>query len=156
MQIREYNIIYKLTDDVRSALEGKLKPREEIIHLGRAVVRQTFKVSRAGTIAGCYITQGTIDRSAKVRVIREGVVIYPPPDRTAGLESLKRFKEDVREVARGLRVRHEGRRLRRHQGRRRDRGVPHRAGAADPGKVVLAVDVPEGCNSPGLRLPTSE
>ncbi len=102
IKIREYNIIYKLTDDVRSALEGKLKPREEVIHLGRAVVRQTFKVSRAGTIAGCYITQGTIDRSAKVRVIREGVVIFPPPDRTAGLESLKRFKEDVREVREGF------------------------------------------------------
>jgi translation initiation factor IF-2 len=102
IKIREYNIIYKLTDDVRAALEGKLKPREEVIHLGRAVVRQTFKVSRAGTIAGCYITQGTIDRSAKVRVIREGVVIYPPPDRTAGLESLKRFKEDVREVREGF------------------------------------------------------
>ncbi len=101
IKIREYDIIYKLTDDVRAALEGKLKPREEIIHLGRAVVRQTFKVSRAGTIAGCYITQGTIDRSAKVRVIREGVVIYPPPDKIASLESLKRFKEDVREVQQG-------------------------------------------------------
>ncbi len=102
VQIREYSIIYKLTDDVRSALEGKLKPREETIHLGRAVVRQTFKVSRAGTIAGCYITQGTIERSSKVRVIREGVVIYPPPDKTASLESLKRFKEDVREVREGF------------------------------------------------------
>jgi len=101
IKIREYDIIYKLTDDIRAALEGKLKPREEIIHLGRAVVRQTFKVSRAGTIAGCYITQGTIDRSAKVRVIREGVVIYPPPDKIASLDSLKRFKEDVREVQQG-------------------------------------------------------
>jgi len=65
-------------------------------------VRQTFKVSRAGTIAGCYITQGTIDRSAKVRVIREVVVIYPPSDKIASLESLKRFKEDVREVRDGF------------------------------------------------------
>jgi translation initiation factor IF-2 len=101
VKIREYNIIYKLTDDVRAALEGKLKPREEIIHLGRAVVRDTFKISRVGTIAGCYVTQGTIERSAKVRVIREGAVIYPPPDKSAGLESLKRFKEDVREVQQG-------------------------------------------------------
>ncbi len=98
VQIREYNIIYKLTDDIRSALEGKLKPREEIVHLGRAVVRATFKISRVGTIAGCYVTQGTIERSALVRVIRGGVVIYPPPDRTVGLDSLKRVKEDVREV----------------------------------------------------------
>ncbi|MBI1917248.1 MAG: translation initiation factor IF-2 N-terminal domain-containing protein [Planctomycetes bacterium] len=98
VQIREYNIIYKLTDDIRSALEGKLKPREEIVHLGRAVVRATFKISRVGTIAGCYVTQGTIERSALVRVIRGGVVIYPPPDRTVGLDSLKRVKDDVREV----------------------------------------------------------
>ncbi len=101
IQIRQYNIIYNLTDDVRAALEGKLKPREEIIHLGRAVVRETFKISRVGTIAGCHVTQGVLERSAKVRVIRSGVVIYPPADRTAGLESLKRFKEDVKEVREG-------------------------------------------------------
>jgi translation initiation factor IF-2 len=102
IQVRQYDIIYNLTDDIRSALEGKLKPREEIIHLGRAVVRDTFKISRVGTIAGCFVTQGTIERSAKVRVIREGIVIYPPADRTAGLESLKRFKDDVREVREGF------------------------------------------------------
>ena len=101
VQVREYDIIYKLTDDIRAALEGKLKPREEVIHLGRAVVREIFKISRVGTIAGCYVTQGTIERSALVRVIRSGVVVYPPSDRTVGLESLKRFKEDVREVAQG-------------------------------------------------------
>ncbi len=102
IQIREYDIIYKLTDDIRAALEGKLKPREEVIHLGRAVVRETFKISRVGTIAGCYVTQGVIERSAKVRVIRDGVVIYPPPDRTVGLDSLKRFKDDAREVREGF------------------------------------------------------
>src|SRR5262249_2630769 len=62
VQTRQYNIIYNLTDDIRSALEGKLKPREEVIHLGRAVVRETFKISRVGTIAGCYVTQGVIER----------------------------------------------------------------------------------------------
>jgi translation initiation factor IF-2 len=102
IKIREYNIIYDLTNDIRAALEGKLKPREEVVHLGRAVVRETFKVSRVGTIAGCYVTQGTIRRNAKIRVIREGVVIYPPADRTAGLESLKRYKEDVSEVREGF------------------------------------------------------
>ena len=76
--LREYNVIYMLTDDIRAALEGKLKPRQEVVHLGRAVVRETFKVSRVGTIAGCYVTQGTIKRSAKVRLIRDGAVIYPP------------------------------------------------------------------------------
>jgi translation initiation factor IF-2 len=100
--IRLYNIIYQLTDDVRAALEGKLKPREEVIHLGRAVVRKTFKISRVGTIAGCHVTQGVIERSAKVRIIRNGVIIYPPPDRTVGLDSLKRVKDDVREVREGF------------------------------------------------------
>ena len=102
IKIHQYDIIYKLTEDVRAALEGKLKPREEVIHLGRAVVREIFKISRVGTIAGCYVTQGTIERSAKVRVIRNGVVVYPPADRTVGLESLKRFKEDTREVREGF------------------------------------------------------
>src|SRR5207302_3554330 len=68
VQIREYDIIYNLTNDIRAALEGKLKPREEVVHLGRAVVRQTYKISRVGTIAGCHVTQGTIERSAKVRL----------------------------------------------------------------------------------------
>jgi len=102
IQVREYNIIYQLADDIRAALEGKLKPREEVVHLGRAVVRSTFKISRVGTIAGCYVTQGVIERSAKVRVIRSGVVVYPPAERTVGLESLKRFKEDAREVREGF------------------------------------------------------
>lgn len=102
IKIREYNIIYNLTNDIRAALEGKLKPREEVVHLGRAIVRDTFKISRVGTIAGCYVTQGNIKRNARVRVIREGVVIYPPPDRAASLESLKRFKEDVGEVREGF------------------------------------------------------
>jgi len=100
--IRQYNVIYMLTDDVRAALEGKLKPKQEVVHLGRAVVRDTFKVSRVGTIAGCYVTQGTIKRSGEVRLIRDGVVIYPPPDKTVGLESLKRFKDDVSEVREGF------------------------------------------------------
>jgi translation initiation factor IF-2 len=102
IEIREYSIIYNLTDDIKLALEGKLKPEERVVHLGRAIVRETFKISRTGTIAGCFVTEGTIERSAKVRLIRQGVVIYPPPDRSAGLESLKRFKEDVREVSKGF------------------------------------------------------
>jgi translation initiation factor IF-2 len=101
VQIREYDIIYNLTNDIKAALEGRLKPREEVIHLGRALVRETFKISRVGTVAGCAVTKGTIERSSKVRVIRDGVVVYPPQDKIAGLESLKRFKEDVRDVSEG-------------------------------------------------------
>ncbi len=101
VQIRQYEIIYQLTDDIRAALEGKLKPREEVIHLGRAVVRDTFKISRVGTIAGCYVTQGIVERSARVRLIRDGVVAFPPPERVATIESLRRIKDDVREVREG-------------------------------------------------------
>ena len=63
---------------------------------------QATTLSQIGTIGGCYVTQGNIKRNAKVRVIRDGVVIFPPPDRSAGLESLKRFKEDVGEVREGF------------------------------------------------------
>ncbi len=94
------------------------------------MVRETFKISRVGTIAGCYVTQGVIERSAKIRLIRQGVVIYPPPERTASLDSLKRFKEDVREVREGFEC---GMKIAGYDDMkvgRRDRGVPHRAGAA--------------------------
>ncbi len=102
LQIREYKIIYNLVDDVKAALEGRLKPIEEVVHLGRAVVRQTFKVGKVGTIAGCYVTSGVIERSARVRVIRGGVVVFPPADKVVGLDSLKRFKDDAREVREGF------------------------------------------------------
>lgn len=101
IQVKLYEIIYKLSDDLKLALEGKLKPKEEVIHLGRAVVRDTFKISRVGTVAGCHVTSGVIERSAKIRLIRDGVVIYPPPERHATLDSLKRHKDDVREVREG-------------------------------------------------------
>ena len=102
ISIREYDIIYKLTEDVKAALEGKLKPIEEVVHLGRAVVREAFRITKVGTIAGCYVTSGVIERSARVRVIREGTVIYPPSEKTLGLDSLKRFKDDAKEVREGF------------------------------------------------------
>jgi translation initiation factor IF-2 len=101
IQIKLYDIIYKLSDELKLALEGKLKPKEEVIHLGRAVVRDTFKISRVGTVAGCHVTSGQIERSARIRLIRDGVVIYPPAERTATLDSLKRHKDDAREVREG-------------------------------------------------------
>ena len=100
--VREYDIIYKLTDDVKSALEGKLKPVEVVVHLGRAVIRETFKISKVGAIAGCYVTSGTIERSARVRVIREGTVIYPSGEKHGTLDNLKRFKDDAKEVREGF------------------------------------------------------
>ncbi len=97
VDVRTYRIIYEAVEDVRSALEGLLKPEERETVLGEAEVLQLFKVSKVGTIAGCAVRSGTIQRTAKARVIRDGVPVY-----TGALASLKRFKDDVREVREGL------------------------------------------------------
>jgi translation initiation factor IF-2 len=96
VDIRTYQIIYKLVEDVEAALKGMLKPEYEERVLGRAVVRQTFKVPKIGLIAGCYVEEGTITRNAKVRLLREGVVLAD-----SQISSLKRFKDDAREVQQG-------------------------------------------------------
>ena len=98
VDIRLYRVIYDVIGDVRKALEEGLAPevREEV--LGQAEVRQIFKVSRVGTVAGCFVTDGTVNRNAKVRLIRNNIVVED--ERT--LDSLRRFKEDVREVRAGL------------------------------------------------------
>jgi translation initiation factor IF-2 len=93
IEIRRYDIIYQVTDDVKKAVEGMLVPEIREVHLGRAVVRQVFKISKVGAVAGCFVTQGTIERSAKVRLIREGREIYK-----GGIDALKRFKDDVKDV----------------------------------------------------------
>jgi translation initiation factor IF-2 len=97
VDVRTYRIIYEAVEDVRAALEGLLKPEERETVLGEAEVLQLFKVSKVGTIAGCIVRSGTIQRTGKARVTRDGVVVY-----TGGLSSLKRFKDDVREVREGL------------------------------------------------------
>jgi translation initiation factor IF-2 len=96
VDIRLYQIIYAATDDVRKALEGLLTPKQTEKRLGECNVVQTFKISRVGTVAGCKVTDGVIARSARIRVIRDGVVIH-----TGNLQSLKRVKDDVREVRSG-------------------------------------------------------
>jgi translation initiation factor IF-2 len=93
IEIRRYDIIYQVTDDIKKAVEGMLIPEIKEVHLGRAVVRQVFKISKVGAVAGCFVTQGTIERAAKVRLIREGREIYK-----GSIEALKRFKDDVKEV----------------------------------------------------------
>ncbi|MGH3023198.1 MAG: translation initiation factor IF-2, partial [Gaiellaceae bacterium] len=97
VDLRTYRVIYQLTEDIRQALVGMLAPeqREEI--LGEAEVRALFRASRVGVIAGSYVTRGTIRRNAQVRVVREGAVIYETT-----IASLKRFKDDVREVQEGF------------------------------------------------------
>jgi len=96
IDIRNYSIIYDAINDLKDAMEGMLSPemREEIT--GTAEIRETFKISKVGTIAGCMVTNGKIIRNAGIRLIREGVVVY-----TGELESLKRFKDDVKEVSKG-------------------------------------------------------
>jgi translation initiation factor IF-2 len=97
VDVRTYRIIYEAVEDVRNALEGLLKPEERETVLGEAEVLQLFKVSKVGTIAGCSVRNGVIQRTAKARIIRDGVTVY-----TGALSSLKRFKDDVREVREGL------------------------------------------------------
>jgi translation initiation factor IF-2 len=97
IDIRRYDIIYQVTDEIKKAVEGMLVPEIKEVHLGRAVVRQTFKISKVGTVAGCFVTQGTIERSAKARIIREGREVYK-----GAVDALKRFKDDVKEVREGF------------------------------------------------------
>ena len=97
VEVRSYQIIYELIDEVKAAMEGVLRPvRREKVN-GRVEVRQVFKVSKLGNIAGCFVTSGFIQRNNKVRLIRDGKIIY-----TGDLDSLKRFKDDVREVKEGF------------------------------------------------------
>ena len=121
IEIRRYDIIYQVTDDIKKAVEGMLVPEIKEVHLGRAVVRQVFKISKVGAVAGCFVTQGTIERSAKVRLDPRG-----PRD----LQGLDRGPQAVQGRRQGspaeLRVRHQDRQLRRRQGRRRHRGLPDR------------------------------
>ncbi len=97
VDIRLYRVIYNAIDDVKAALSGMLEPEFKEVTLGRAEVRATFRVPKAGTVAGCYVTEGKILRSADVRVLRDNVVIHE-----GKIESLKRFKDDAREVAQGF------------------------------------------------------
>ena len=97
MQIRRYDIIYKLTDDLKAALEGMLKPEQREVELGRALVQRTFTISRVGTIAGCRVLAGTVQRNGRMRVIRDNRIIGD-----YAFESLRREKDDAREVRDGL------------------------------------------------------
>src|SRR4030095_15254131 len=96
VEIRTYRVIYQLTEDIEQALVGMLRPVETEETLGEAEVRETFRASRVGKIAGCMVTSGVIRRNAQVRVIRDGTVIYETT-----IDSLKRFQDDAREVAEG-------------------------------------------------------
>lgn len=93
IDIRLYSVIYKAIDEIKAAMEGMLSPDIEEKILGSAEVREVFNITKVGTIAGCFVTEGLIKRSSRIRVIRDGIVIH-----TGTLGSLKRFKDDVKEV----------------------------------------------------------
>jgi translation initiation factor IF-2 len=96
VDVRTYRVIYQAVQDIENAASGLLGPEMREVPIGQAEIRAIFRVPRAGTVAGCYVTEGIIRRNARVRLVRDGVVIYE-----TGLSSLKRFKDDVREVAQG-------------------------------------------------------
>ncbi len=97
VEIRTYSVIYDLIEDIKSAMEGMRKPREVQVPVGIAEVRETFKIKKVGTVAGCYVKEGKLVRGGKVNVVRNGVVVY-----TGEIDSLKRHKDDVKEVKAGL------------------------------------------------------
>jgi translation initiation factor IF-2 len=96
VDIRTHNIIYEVSDEIKKAMEGLLEPVIQETYLGRAEVRNTFRIKGAGTVAGCYVLDGVMKRDAQVRVVRDGAIIY-----TSRMSSLKRFKEDAGEVRAG-------------------------------------------------------
>ena len=96
IDIRIYSIIYEAINEIKSAMEGMLEPTEEEVIAGNVEVREIYKISKIGTIAGCYVTNGNILRNNKIRLIRDGIVVY-----TGKIKQLKRFKDDVNEVKNG-------------------------------------------------------
>jgi translation initiation factor IF-2 len=97
VDVRLYRVIYQAVDDIKQAMSGLLAPEQQEASLGEAEVRATFRVPRLGVVAGCYVTRGTLTRGARVRLVRDGTVVYE-----GRIGSLRRFKDDVREVAEGF------------------------------------------------------
>jgi translation initiation factor IF-2 len=97
VEIRSYSVIYRVIDELRAAMEGLLEPEEVEETTGRVEIRQLFRASKIGVIAGSYVTDGNVRRGSKVRLVRDGTVVY-----TGEIESLRRFNDDVREVAAGF------------------------------------------------------
>ncbi|MDA9181594.1 translation initiation factor IF-2 [Saprospiraceae bacterium] len=103
VQIKTYSIIYEAIDEIKAAIEGMLEPTKEERMTAMVEVRETYKISKVGTIAGCYVTEGTINRNSHIRIIRDGIVVYPSKEGIVGeLASLKRFKDDMKEVKFGF------------------------------------------------------
>ena len=117
VEIRYYAIIYDLIDDIKGVLSGMLAPIQRETFLGNAEVLQVFDISKVGKVAGCRVTEGTVRKGARVRIVREGVVVLE----LGVLQTLKRFKDEVNEVTVRPGMRHGLPGLPGHQGRRLDR-----------------------------------
>ncbi len=103
VQIKTYSIIYEAIEEVKSAIEGMLEPTREEKVVGEVEVREVYKISKVGTVAGCYVQEGKITRNTNIRLIRNGIVVFPTREGAHGkVASLKRFKEDVKEVKAGI------------------------------------------------------
>ena len=103
VEIKMYAIIYEAIDEIKAAMEGMLEPTKEEEIVGQTEIRDVFKISKVGTVAGCFVQEGKISRNHYIRIIRDGIVVYPGnANQNAELSSLKRFKEDVKEVRAGL------------------------------------------------------
>lgn len=103
VQIKTYSIIYQAIEEIKMAIEGMLEPTKEENIVGQAEVREVYKISKVGTVAGCYVQEGRVSRNTPVRLIRNGIVVYPTKEgASAEIASLKRFKDDAKEVKAGL------------------------------------------------------
>jgi translation initiation factor IF-2 len=103
VQIKSYSIIYEAIEEIKMAIEGMLEPTKEEKIVAQVEVRETYKISKIGTIAGCYVQEGKISRNTNIRIVRDGIVIYPNKEGVKGeISSLKRFKDDIKEVKSGL------------------------------------------------------
>ena len=103
VQIKTYSIIYEAIEEIKMAIEGMLEPTKEEKILGQVEVRETYKISKIGTIAGCYVQEGKVLRNSLIRLIRDGIVVFPNKEGAVGeLSTLKRFKDDAKEVKAGL------------------------------------------------------
>ena len=135
VDIRNYSVIYKVLDELRAAMEGMLEPEEVEDSVGTVEIRQIFRASKIGVIAGSYVTDGKVTRGAKTRLVRDGTIVYD-----GEIASLRRLSDDVREVLRGLRVRHRAAQLPGRQGRRHARGLRDAQGRPRAGVGTFVAD----------------
>jgi len=103
VQIKSYSIIYEAINEVKAAMEGMLEPTKEEKFVGQVAVREVYKISKVGTVIGGYVEEGKITRNTFIRVVRDGIVVFPTKENVHGeIATLKRFKDDVKEVKAGF------------------------------------------------------